>query len=109
MNNVAIKTTHETREVRENKYLEFKTVNVNDSLLYTITVKYQENCNRVEDITIRDYTDQYNLPVAYTRSKRGLKNVVEAISSPWVVLTWRGLIDLFDAYNIDYRSYCSMD
>ncbi len=71
------------------------------------SVEYQTD---EKQIFIRDLTDHYNEPAAYSKSKRGLNKAWEAIKVVWTdTTTMHDVTDIFQTHNIKYHYWCMVD
>jgi len=66
-------------------------------------------------IIVRDLTDQWNLPTAYTRKVRGINkawnNLVELFNDEKLnkSITMNTIISILQDHNLGVHSYCAMD
>lgn len=61
-------------------------------------------------IMVKDLTDYYNEPTAFTRNIRGLEKawseVKDNFDKTWM---FNNVLDIFDKYKLNYHSYCAVD
>ena len=74
-----------------------------------LKIMYEYVNGRLSEITFWDLTD-INDKTGYTKSKRGLKNVLNDINGIWSEqTTFKDIINILDKNSMKYRTYYGLD
>ena len=74
-----------------------------------LQIMYEYVNGRLSEITFWDLAD-INDRTGYTKSKRGLKNVLNDINRIWSEqTTFKDIINILDKNSMKYRTYCGLD
>lgn len=103
--------TVETVEVKGILTKEIRTYSETGEILFYTRIEYDRR-KKPREVFVKDHTDSYNEPSAFTRSIRWVDKVANKIEERLTEgeqITFKFVTDLFTEFEVRYHYYCAVD